>query len=425
MRLSFIFGALLLVPTVAQGHATQAADGVDWHARGDRALLETTVGYLLSTDPSHPRDSWRWVCHEALSESDSVAIPRYTLVDGGVLAIIYTLGDDAFINDASIYRSSDGCDWSPPSGLDGQLVGGIAAADSGEVLAVTSNVGADNGAYLSLDSGESFAPTGLSGDARILQGVGWAAGGRMLVGAADFATGDNALLISDDDGETWVERALPAGVEPEEPRILTTHPTDPDTLWMRMNGLGADRLLGTVDGGESWTELLALSPGAATADSDLLDGTLLPDGTLLVTQGDGSMHEVDGDSVTTRADGPRVRATTATQDGVLHVADPLVEPWLLGLSVNGGDVTPSLDLGDLDRLVCPAETRTAVVCEDPWQLVGRVFGVLEPEGVGEPTLPPQDDRETPCGGSAAWLPLLLPLGLVRRTPRVEGSTGSH
>jgi len=394
-----------LVPAAAAGHGNQAPDGVDWSTLDDRSLIETTVGFLVSEDPERADDSWRWVCHEALSTSDSLAIPRYSLVPGGMLAAIFTNGSNAYIETASVYRTTDGCDWSPPSGLQDELVAGL-AVNGGRVLAVTSNLTSANAALLSTDGGVSFTATALSDDPRALQGAGWAAEDRLLVGAAAFSPFEAFLLLSDDDGATWVERPLPAGATAERPLPLTGHPTDPDTLWFRMDGLDRDRVVATDDGGLTWTELLDVA-------DDVLDATVVDDDLLLVL-GDGSLLRgpIGGD-LTPVADAPSLRATASSVDGLVYVADVGTEDFLVAL-LSDGELAPTLRFDQVAGPVsCPASSRSAQACTAIWEGVGLVIGAIEPETIDGVVAPPREEPKG-CGGATALLPLLLPLGLVRR-----------
>ena len=46
------------------------------------------------------------------------------------------------------------------------------------------------------------------------------------------------LLRSDDGGRTWVDRDVEAALGPNEVRILTVDPDDPDVLYLRVVALG-------------------------------------------------------------------------------------------------------------------------------------------------------------------------------------------
>jgi hypothetical protein len=390
-------------PSLALAHATQLADGLDVQVWGDRALIETTVGLLVADAPGLAPEGWRWICHEALSASDSAAIPRYELVPGGILGAIFTLGEDAWVPGASVYRTEDGCTWTAPEGLQDRLVGDLSVRDDGAVLAVTASLSSPNAALLSTDGGASFAATSLQGDARVLNSVRWGADGRAWIGAAQLSPYEAWLLTTDDDGETWTERLLPTGPEAETPFVVAAHPLDPDRLWLRMDGFTEDRLLATEDGGESWAVALVV-------EGDILDVTLLPDGAPLVVTDAGAVLRDDGAGLQPVPGLPLIRATGGATDALLYVANAVQEPWLLGRDDGAGGIDRLLTLQDLTGpLECPTGTRTQASCAVPWETVARVLGIWEGDVVDEPDLPPQVERPGACGGSAALLPLLLPL----------------
>jgi len=401
---------LLLVacPGLALAHVTQPPDGMALIA-GDavpNVALETTIGLLVSTDDSLRADSFRWVCHEALSSSDALRIPRYVArPDGSLLATIESL-DLGFVPNESVYRTTDACSWDAVTGLTGRVVSQLSVDPEGRVLAASANLaaGADNGVFVSED-GQSFAPTSLTANDRFFVSVHQ--GPRTWVGAASVAPEGAWVHVADDVHGVWTEWAMP-GDSAEHPRILTTDPADPDRAWVRMDGFERDRLLVTEDGGATWDSLWE-------GDSDVLHATLGPDDTLWVTLSLGELLSGPGAGPLAQVDAPASRATHFVDGQHLVVSDYLVEGWVLGDL--GGDLDAGLfSFRDLaGRLECPADTRTEQECAPLYETVERLLGIYEND---DPPPPPDLPSQGGCdcadeGASAAWL-LGAPLLLRRR-----------
>ena len=408
---TLIVAVSVSLPAVAGAHVTQAPDGMAVIA-GDESptiALETTIGLLLSTDDSLAPESFRWVCHEALSSADALRIPRYVAMpDGALLATINTL-ELGFDPNESVYRSEDGCSWDAVDGLTDRVVAQLAMADGGVVLAVTANLaaGSENGVFSSTD-GETFTATSLVATDRYFVSVMAGPTGRTWVGAASVEPPGAWIHVTDDLSGAWTEWDL-FGTEAENPILLATDPDDIDRAWVRMDGFEGDRLLVTEDGGSNWTTLWE-------GDQDVKDATLALDGTLYVALELGALLSGPGNGPLTEVtDAPATRATHVYGDQLLVVSDYLVEGWVLGDL--GGDLDDGLfSFRDLEgRLECPEETRTEQECAPLYETVERLLGIyVNPDPPPPPDLPGQEGCGCAQGdSSAAWL-LAAPLLFSRR-----------
>ncbi len=88
-------------------------------------------------------------------------------------------------------------------------------------------------------------------------------------GSPDF---QGALLRSDDRGATWASIPIPGSSDISLPYIGAIDPTNPDVVYVRLDGDKTDKLVVTKDGGKTFTEVFsaksligfALSPDGAT-----------------------------------------------------------------------------------------------------------------------------------------------------------------
>ena len=428
--------ALLLSAPPALGHAGAPVDAID--VQRDRIApvgmaVEASVGLMWTEEDS---GEWRWICHEAVTTADAVMTPRYAMAGRTWLVYVRDLAQ-ARDSEVAVYRSNDGCDWEGVSGLDGQEIEDLVLAPDGLVAwAVSSNDGAANGVFRSVDGGASFAATGFAEHSGQFTGLRLAEGEAGVVWASSVSD-DGGLWLhrSADDGETWDSRAVSAPSSAEEPAltVVGAHPDEPDVAWVRIDTTSEDWLLHTTDGGETFSEVLA-------PDGQIVDVEVAEDGAVWVAlNGQAWLLAEDGQSFELVSTAPPGLGARVTGDQVWLATryEMLLSSLALGSASAPEDgfdqVFSFLEVaGTLD---CPEESHVAEICEPLWPVVATNMGIAGygsdtgDSGWGEDDGGEDDDEggsdsgpadgggeesTCGCGASAALLWPLLLLGAHRR-----------
>ena len=365
----------------ASAHAGAPPDTLDLmsHAESATALsVEATFGLLLSDDTQ----SWRWLCHETIAQATAFLTPAYARsADGVMLATVAVLqqGQDP---QESAYRSVDGCDWAPPTGLRDLVVTDIAfdPTDPAVVLAVTGGVtvGVLNGIHRSTDGGATFTPTSSGElDSRIFNSVAISAasgdsGTTAWATAAWFGPLGAWVYRSTDGGQTWEEhpQTLMDGDDLQVQIVIgEAHQTDPLVAWIIANGSLEDRVLRTDDGGETFSEIFR-------SEGDIQDVLHEPDGTVWIATLGGGLHRApDGSTFVPVADAPEVNAMQRDDRGVhLALAGGLTEDVVVRTQ-DGSSFETVMVWDDLvGPLECPDESDSGVFCTPSWNAVQLALG---------------------------------------------------
>jgi hypothetical protein len=321
-------------PGQAWAHANAGIDSIDVirSAEGSRIGVETTVGYLRSSDG----EKYEWNCHETVTQGDAIITPRYTESTQGV--VLVTVGDlaQAKIADESMYRSEDGCDWSPPDGLTGNQIEDVAfdPDDGMNVIAVTANEDGDNRVFRSVDAGLSWSETGLVFGDRVFRTIRFARGpaNAVWVTAVRYDTEEAWVYRSTDGGTSWSEHPMEvrsAGGMDVFVDVLVADAEDPKTAWVVMGPYLDDRLLKTTDGGESFSEVYAL-------DGDIIDGAQDADGGIwLVINGGHVVYGPEGGEFEQVEDAPQSVGVQTGADQIFLATRLVVEGAAMATSADG------------------------------------------------------------------------------------------
>jgi photosystem II stability/assembly factor-like uncharacterized protein len=375
----------------------------------NRLWLRATYGILTSADAGK---SWFWICETAVG---------YGSGEDPVLGVT---GDGRIFvgSQHGLFTTSDyGCSWSPNTDIGDRFVIDLAVEHDGRhVLALTKFTG-PNGAYdltvlRSDDQAARFSAQGPpisldllgltvdeapSDSQRIyVTGVVYAlapagdAGPLTPDAAANARDGPGILMRSRDGGATWERLRIPGASATKPPFIAAVHPTNPDIVYVRVQGESKDTgpidsfLLYTEDAGNTWRELFRGS-------ADMLGFSLSPDGNE-VRLGLGSSQDPNDPSSGRQVDPNAIGIYRATppafsfthllkgQVGCLTDAGPLLymcgghasEHFEVGVSADDGMTASGLvDLqGVRGVLTCPQTTSTALQCTDQWTYVCGQLG---------------------------------------------------
>jgi len=408
---------------LGNGRFPRAERLIEHRSDPNKLLLAATYGLLITQDRGQ---NWQLICESSYAfvsgqETDPIADLG---ADGSILASIFE----------SLNRSAEpGCNFTAVLG--GQQKQSVAdfsleranPSRGGAALPSGADGGFSTQLYESSDNGASWkpcAPPLPANQIRAVHTLDIAPSNpqRLYVTGID-AQNHAKLLRSDDRGGTFNAYDIPTDSSAGEyAYIAAVHPTNPDILYVRTDlwapnadGLdeGADRLLYSSNGGQTWTEIYQ-------AAAKLFGFALSPDGaTVLIGYGDpvdGGGRVVNPDvtgiyrSATTggvfnftQTYAGSVTCLTWTARGVYVCTSQDEKKFALGFAAqpdftlsNANPLTPLLRLQDVRQpLQCPACTSGAA-CAADWASVCTIFAGCPDGGSGAPGTGGAQD----CDGSA-------------------------
>lgn len=399
------FGVALLgalAPSVAHAHGAfpQSAFVYEDPSDDQRIWVGASFGLLTSTDRGA---SWYWLCENAPGYEG--VKPKMDVSANGSLLV----GSFDGVN-----VSADGCAWSAPAGPAGRFVSFVHTerSDPNSVLALVS-LGQPGNLFLnqvwaSPDNGQSFVQLGDDLDTGLLSFSVMSAPSdsqRLYVTGnvrVEAGPAEGKLLVSRDRGQNWEYLAIPGADSTHPPHLLGVHPTDPDQLFVRINGEGLDTLLISRDAGQSFSELMS-------KQAELFGFAFDPDGnTLRVGFGDARDKTLTVDEndlgiysapVATLGSASFVRdlegpiGCLGWVHGQLYACtSQFFHGYELGRSNDGVQFEGVMTLSGVeDALSCPADTVAGEICPPKWPETCTLIGKC---------VPGQPDGGGGSGGSA-------------------------
>ena len=430
-------------PPDAAAHAGAPPEPLDvlLHPEDATALsLEASFGLLLQSDS----EAWEWLCHETIVRPGAFLTPDYARNGAGVLLATIGVLQQGQDPQESMYRSTDGCDWSPTGGTRDQVVTALAFDPKHDdvALAVTGNltVGASNGILRSTDAGATFAATSVDDvDERIFRSILLSPAGSggeestAWVTANWFGPLGAWVYRSADGGETWEEHPQDLSADGERQiliDIVEVHPTDPLVAWLRVDGSLSDQLLRTDDGGVSFLEVFRV-------ESDIRDVARQADGALWVsTVAAGLFRAADGESFAEVQPAPVVTGLAEDTRGV-HLATADLGNATINTTQDGSEFVTAMVWDQLvGPLQCADGTDAATFCDPNWEVVELALGRGGDDDDSAPGDDDDDDDDSagvdpgccPDGASLVGAPAgpslalwaIAVLGLRRRRVRSPG-----
>ncbi|WP_437494655.1 hypothetical protein WME75_23140 [Sorangium sp. So ce1014] len=349
-------------PALANGRYPSAGQILVDPADPDHIVVRATYGALVTRDGG---ERWSWICETAIGYSGFEDPMMVVTGDGSILAGLF---------DGLSATHDRGCDWQFAEGPLAQrnIVDlSIDRADPASVLLLGSSVMAGDAiltqVWESKDDGRTWTQAGADFPSTFLGVTLDSAPSdprRIYVsGRRNGPTFQGIVRRSDDRGATWEELDVPGSDDRHLPYLGAVDPEDPDVVYVRRDGDGADALLVSEDGGVTWREVfqavsllgLALSPdGTRIAVGSDMDGLwVAPTATLEFTQV-GQLG---------------VRCLTWTPQGLFACADEPLDGFTAGVSTDGGKTFSPLMT--LDRLCgpppdCGGESSTGRTCPELW-----------------------------------------------------------
>ena len=398
MMRSCAVAAALLIPAVALANGRPPlTNGVRFRPGDSHSLyIAATFGLLISHDDGC---TFRWVCEQNIGYGGTFD-PKYRIgADGTIFATTF--------NGLRVSRDG-GCTFTTatadrPAGDPGRIadiwIDAIDIGPTGDVWVATAESGKPNNVYRSTDNGLTFEPRGMlsqtiwwkslaiapSRSSRIYVTGYQVAGTRPDGGAMGPTT---HFEISDDDGEHWTGSPLAGVAFGTTPLVYVVgvDRANPDIVLMSSAGAnppGGDRLYRSLDGGMTWTDVLATT-------GPILDVAAAQTGNILVaTLGGSYQSSSDGAEFSPMTSSPQLACVGQRDDGAIFGCGANWEPDFKAVarSADGVCWDKTFRFVELAGPVeCAAGTPQHDMCEALWPMVQEQFGTT---GSGA------------CGGSAA------------------------
>lgn len=388
---------LLAGPSVlAHGAFPQSAFMYEDRSDPNRLWVGASFGLLTSPDRG---DTWYWLCEEA-PDYEGVK-PKMDVSASGALLV------GSF--DGVSVSTSLGCDWTVPDGPKDKFVSFVHTEESDphSVLALVS-MGQPGNVFLNqvwatANDGQSFTQLGTDLDTALLSFAIVSAKSdaqRLYVSGnlkpEDGGPASGVLLVSSDRGQTWDYRPIPGADSTNPPHVLGVHPTNPDQVFVRIDGDSKDQLLVSDDAGQTFTQLLdkqaelfgfAIDPDGSKIRVGFGDAR---DPTLDVDENDVGIYSADSSSLTPSGFSRDLEGAIGCLRWIgselYACTSQFFHGYELGRSTDGKSFEPVLTLSGVDDVLsCPAESRAAQYCPAKWPTTCALIGKCVPgqdAGVG-------------------------------------------
>jgi hypothetical protein len=338
-------------------------------------VLRSNFGLVVSSDGGK---SWDWLCEAGLGYSNTE--PPIAIVSGGVVLVGVTGG--IRVGDAQ------SCDFAVTQDLGGDIDDlSTELPVPGGALALTTDVATNSSqVWETLDGGKTWHALGDPLDGFIGLTLDMARGDPnriYLSGLSDVGTPTGMLATSDDRGGTWTMSSVPGTDADHQPYIAAIHPSDEDTVYVRLTGPGV--LDVTHDAGKTFTQVLSF-------DGDLEGFALSPDGaSVLVSSPYVGMFRAPAASLAFEQFAcSGVSSLSWTAAGLIGSGSDSWNGFLLGQSHDEGQSFGVMLSQFCIRgpLACNTTTSTGAVCPDQWAAMAIQLGqnmlACDPEAQAQP-----------------------------------------
>jgi photosystem II stability/assembly factor-like uncharacterized protein len=352
----------LLVST-AWGHgAAPQVKEIRWPVHGDgRIWLVDELGLLDQQD-----DGFYWLCDDTVSTLVGFDSAHST-DPNGIEWIVATRG--------GIFRTTDrGCSFVQiPGDLTQHVVVGLWAHPERplEVLTTTQTLGIPNDVWRSTDGGQTWSAAGINTGGRVISLVRSAANPEVI-----FTTHGDGISRSGDGGATFQPVTLGPPVEdlpdelevlPQEFRLLSGHPVDPNVVFALIERFPASYLVRSADGGLSWQVIMPIedAPESLAFEANGRRG-------LMASPFEGVFRTQDGGLNWEMVPSPGALGclTPGPNGAIWACGRSQARPWVAASTTDlGASWTPLMEqytelAGGWD---CPAESQTALACAERCQ----------------------------------------------------------
>jgi uncharacterized protein (TIGR03382 family) len=384
--------AMLAASLGATAHANgrpALTSGVAFQRTDSRSLyIRTTFGLLISHDDGC---SFRWTCEDNVGYG-GMYDPTYAIADDGALyATSFTGLRVSRDGGCSFATATSELAVGDPGRIADRYVAALDLAATGEIWVATADTTGSNDVYVSTDHAGSFASRGPGVPTMSWNGIAvapadpmrvYASGSRSTPAADAGMTASVHLMTTADGGQTWAEADLGALQLANPPAIAigAIDPVNPRRLFVISVGANppdGDRLYRSIDGGGTFTEVLATSQP--------ISSVAIPDAsTVLVAGGAGGSFRSDDGGATfgPLAGAPQLACLGVAPDGRLVGCAANWDPDFMAVTVST-DAThwqKLLRFVELDGpLACPGGTAGHDVCDtQKWPNMCASLGAAGP-----------------------------------------------
>jgi len=396
LALVLVFGTAVPDRAAAHGRFPET-HGVTFHPSNPAVIVTaSTFGPVMSTDGG---ETWRWSCEAALM-LNPLEDPSYVLMnDGSLLASGF----------GGLQRGTPSlCLFREPDTDVGFAITDVARSPNEPQVAfapTSAGGGVSNRIFRTSDGGESWDPTSEPIEPILFESLIVGPGDELYLSGIYPVTAERRepepfVHRSTDAGATWERFPFaPFAADDRTFLLLAVDPADPDHLFAHVlpdfNADRAERLVRSIDGGESWTVV-----GEHRRLGDVLfapDGTIFLGTEKVARPTDPTMPPEAFPHGLYRSDDGGETFETVREDldvGCLGwhegrlwaCADNYQDGFLLGVSDDQGEsFEPRLVLREmLGPVECDPSESTPVACEERDEDIIRDFevGIPAPDGDG-------------------------------------------
>ncbi len=376
-------------------------------------VVRTTFGLLVTRDEGN---TWGWVCEEVIGYAQMTDPSLLVLRNGNILA---------GLADGFHWSGDDGCSWNRVDGENSEaIVDLVLDPASNAALALVQRSDPKDVRVVQFD-GDSVRDVGMSLGGDFYPTTIEVAGGdpKRLYASGLGEDGTSLFFRSEDRGENWerIEIPLRPGLPPY---ISAVDPTDPSRVYVRLDGAMDDALLVSDDSGDTFEEKLSFA-------GDMLGFALSPDGSQIAVGGPGDgllvasarelVFSTAGDDSVTNA-----TCLTWTAAGLYGCGKEAVDGWTVARSTNTGEsFVPLFHLADAEPLVCADSSPFEEECPNAWPFVAVLLGIDEASaGVDQPSGASNGSQGSGCSfdgspsrGGIAFVLIGLFISLIGRATR--------
>lgn len=391
---------LALAPTAARANGRfPAANQLVLPPGGDsaRQFVRTTFGLLTTMDSGA---SYRWMCERVVGFSGSQDPAVMMMGDGALVVALF---------DGLVVSHDGGCSFARAPSLEGQYVIDVALDKgiAGSAIALTSS-GLPGGAFYNQvfetkDDAKTWSKLGVAAPDDMLSETLESAPSRpQRIYLSGFISVDEGgpepvrhgvLEVSDDRAESWTRHMIALDGD-QSVYIAAVDPLDHERLYARTRGSTSDRLLLSVDGGESFVPI-------AQTEGSMLGFALSPDGERIAIGGPSAGVWVASKGALSfeKVSEKKVSCLTWGKAGLFACGNGFDDGFVIGLSGDDGAsfsaVMPALS-DVAGQVSCAASAPLHQLCDAEWASLRETLGIADgdgglPDGDVGPDAAPADD----------------------------------
>jgi len=357
----------------------------------DHLVLAATYGLVTTRDRGQ---NWYHICEASFSRLEMyVGDPLFEFASDGTMLVDVQAGLNRSTDEGCGWVTALG-----ESDDDEVVDYTVSKTELGRVLALRSSTEGGAiviRLHESTDHGRAFLPMGSPLPVLTSFTVDLAPSDPARVYATGISrTNAGYLLVSSDRGQSWEARGIPNTSFDRIPYIATIHPRDADKIFLRIDGRifsdvdgryhADDAVLYSDDGGNTWTEI-------HRAAGKALGFALAPDAsTLLIGYGADGLFDVDEAALGVYVSSTDRFAFDRLLDGSttclswtatgIYVCTPqskagreLAFAPRLTLGSNGAELEPLLKLPEIRGPLTCCDTARSAVCDSAWPTACLVF----------------------------------------------------